>query len=269
MCIRDRANAELNAQTNAQPNAQLNTHSASHLILTSSVATPSLIVHGLKFLGAGAKEIEQRTQELAQTWPLQAIKGQLCVGLMKDLQTQSGSLPSFAVNGQSSWIGHLQSAWLTDVQDPNLQALAHAQANVDVKTNANANAYPSPELFCIGASFERDLEVIENTLASRQNNLHKFKMLLPEMSIPDQATLFDWSGVRSTCHDRLPLAGVLNPELPNLLVCTALGSRGLSMSGVLAEHLCALITHEPSPLPLRLIQAIAPDRFNKKTKTAD
>ncbi len=261
------ANAEPNAQSNAQTNAQLTTHSASHLILTSSVATPSLIVHGLKFLGAGAKEIEQRTQELAQTWPLQAIKGQLCVGLMKDLQTQSGSLPSFAVNGQSSWIGHLPSAWLKDVQDPNLQAQAqaHAQANVDVKTKTNTNTNPSPELFCIGASFERDLEVIENTLASRQSNLHKFKMLLPELSLHDQATLFDWSGVRSTCHDRLPLAGVLNPELPNLLVCTALGSRGLSMSGVLAEHLCALITHEPSPLPLRLIHAIAPDRF----KTAD
>ena len=263
------ANAEPNAQSNAQPNAQPNTHSASHLILTSSVATPSLIVHGLKFLGAGAKEIEQRTQELAQTWPLQAIKGQLCVGLMKDLQTQSGPPPSFAVNGQSSWIGHLQSAWLKDVQDPNAQAKAQAQAQAqanvetDLKTNVDvkANTNPSPELFCIGASFERDLEVIENTLASRQSNLHKFKMLLPELSLHDQATLFDWSGVRSTCHDRLPLAGVLNPELPNLLVCTALGSRGLSMSGVLAEHLCALITHEPSPLPLRLIHAIAPDRF--------
>ncbi|MFN0004011.1 MAG: tRNA (5-methylaminomethyl-2-thiouridine)(34)-methyltransferase MnmD [Burkholderiaceae bacterium] len=267
------ANAEPNAQSNAQTNAQLNTHTASHLILTSSVATPSLIVHGLKFLGAGAKEIEQRTQKLAQTWPLQAIKGQLCVGLMKDLQTQSGSLPSFAVNGQSSWIGHLQSDLLKDAQDPNAQENVETdlKTNEDVKTNANANANantntnPSPELFCIGASFERDLEVIENTLASRQSNLHKFKMLLPELSLHDKATLFDWSGVRSTCHDRLPLAGILNRDLPNLLVCTALGSRGLSMSGVLAEHLCALITHEPSPLPLRLIHAIAPDRF----KTAD
>ena len=115
----------------------------------------------------------------------------------------------------------------------------------------------------MGSSYERGLSFIENTAQSRLSNLHKFKALLPGVRIKDTAPLMDWSGVRSTCHDRLPLVGTLIPELPSLLVCTALGSRGLSMSGVLAEHLCALITHEPSPLPKRLVQAIGPDRFLK------
>lgn len=235
--------------------ASLQVHEARHLILTSSVSTPSLVLERMKFTGPGAADVLQKTHERVQTWPLQAIKGQLSVGQMKDLDLQHGALPSFAVNGQSSWVGHLLPTGHKGAQPTASEA------------NANSNDLPSlhatPPLFCIGSSYERDLAVIENTPQSRQSNLHKFKALLPGVRIKDTAPLMDWSGVRSTCHDRLPLAGALIPELPGLLVCTALGSRGLSMSGVLAEHLCALITHEPSPLPKRLIQAIGTDRFLK------
>ena len=263
----------------------LQVHEVRHLILSSSVSTANLVLERMKFTGPGAADVLHKTHERVQTWPLQAIKGQLSVGQMKDLDLQQGTLPGFAINGQSSWVGHLGATGHEGAEQVPSKPKAKEKANgnpddLSMELSKELAKDPSkgpskdpskdpsgvqaiPPLFCMGSSYERGLSFIENTAQSRLSNLHKFKALLPGVRIKDTAPLMDWSGVRSTCHDRLPLVGTLIPELPSLLVCTALGSRGLSMSGVLAEHLCALITHEPSPLPKRLIQAIGPDRFLK------
>jgi tRNA 5-methylaminomethyl-2-thiouridine biosynthesis bifunctional protein len=207
-----------------------------------------LLQEGLRLTGPRAEAIHHEVNETLSSWPLQAIKGQLSMGEMKDLSHTPSFKPSFAVNGQSSWMGSLPNG----LSRPGPTALEGESTSQD------------SELFCIGASYERDRQWVENTTESRWSNVHKFKALLPTMQLNSQARLDDWSGVRSTCHDRLPIVGALSPELPGLLVCTALGSRGLSMGAMLSNHLCALITGEPSPLPKRLIQAIGTQRFLKE-----
>ena len=53
----------------------------------------------------------------------------------------------------------------------------------------------------------------------------------------------------------------LVPRLPGLYVFTALGSRGVTWSGLGGRVLASLITGAPSPLEASLLDAIDPARF--------
>lgn len=66
------------------------------------------------------------------------------------------------------------------------------------------------------------------------------------------------AGLRATTGDHLPLAGALQP---GLFVLGGLGGRGFSFAPLLAEHLAALITGAPSPLPGDLAALVDPERF--------
>lgn len=59
------------------------------------------------------------------------------------------------------------------------------------------------------------------------------------------------TAVRATTPDRLPLAGPL-PGHEGVFVLGGLGSRGFSAAPLLAEHVAALVTGAPSPLPADL-----------------
>ena len=222
-------------------------YEAQQLLLCSSVATQELLMKRLVLCSHDKQMLHEELQQTLDSWPMQAIKGQLTVGEMNDLEVIKGlegleglegkpqALPSFALNGQSSWMGHLPPEERADST--------------------------GSKRFCIGASFERDVFEVQNSPHIRQSNLEKFKALMPSLQLRPEVTLTDWSGVRSTCHDRLPLVGPVCKGLEGLFVMCALGSRGLSMSSMLAEHMAGLLTQEPSPLPRRLIQAIDPQRF--------
>lgn len=54
------------------------------------------------------------------------------------------------------------------------------------------------------------------------------------------------------------------PCYPNLYVCAAFGSRGLTTIPLATEWLAGLINKEISILPRKLIQAISPARFLRK-----
>ncbi len=56
------------------------------------------------------------------------------------------------------------------------------------------------------------------------------------------------TAIRATTPDRLPLAGAV-PGSPGLFVLGGLGSRGFCVAPLLAEHVAALATGAPSPLP--------------------
>ena len=73
-------------------------------------------------------------------------------------------------------------------------------------------------------------------------------------------------GTARTGHAALqPIWLTTAEENPNgaryLFVLDGLGSRGLTWSALLAEHLVALVEDEPSPLPAVLADAVDPARF--------
>jgi tRNA 5-methylaminomethyl-2-thiouridine biosynthesis bifunctional protein len=73
-----------------------------------------------------------------------------------------------------------------------------------------------------------------------------------------------WAGVRCASPDHLPLVGALDETaLPGVHVCTALGSRGLTLAVLCAELLAAWLHHEPLPLEKRLADSLRASRFQK------
>lgn len=67
------------------------------------------------------------------------------------------------------------------------------------------------------------------------------------------------TAVRATTPDRLPLAGAL-PGVEGLFVLGGFGSRGFCVAPLLADHVAALATGAPSPLPADLALRISPVR---------
>ncbi|MDP1913234.1 tRNA (5-methylaminomethyl-2-thiouridine)(34)-methyltransferase MnmD [Brevundimonas sp.] len=69
------------------------------------------------------------------------------------------------------------------------------------------------------------------------------------------------TAVRATTPDRLPLSGAV-PGAEGLFVLGGLGSRGFCVAPLLAEHVAALATGAPSPLPAEISKRIDPARFS-------
>ena len=67
------------------------------------------------------------------------------------------------------------------------------------------------------------------------------------------------TAVRATTPDRLPLAGPI-PGAEGLFLLGGLGSRGFCVAPLLAEHIAALATGAPSPLPADLAARVDPSR---------
>ena len=67
------------------------------------------------------------------------------------------------------------------------------------------------------------------------------------------------ASVRVTLRDHLPVAGPA-PGADGLYVLGGLGGRGFTLAPILAEHVAALATGAPSPLPLDLQAAVSPAR---------
>lgn len=67
------------------------------------------------------------------------------------------------------------------------------------------------------------------------------------------------TAVRATTPDRLPLAGAM-PGTDGLFMLGGMGSRGFCVAPLLAEHVAALATGAPSPLPADLAARVDPSR---------
>jgi tRNA 5-methylaminomethyl-2-thiouridine biosynthesis bifunctional protein len=67
------------------------------------------------------------------------------------------------------------------------------------------------------------------------------------------------TAVRATTPDRLPLAGAV-PVADGLFMLGGMGSRGFCVAPLLAEHVAALATGAPSPLPADLAARVDPSR---------
>lgn len=165
----------------------------------------------------------------APTLPLQPVRGQLSWGRIDDPQ----KLPAVPINGDGHLIPQVPDAdgaiWLT------------------------------------GATFDRDSADATPNAADIEANRERLARLHPlaaDALAPAfaQGQVKSWAGVRCASGDRRPLVGPLDPHdpaaWPDVWLCSAMGSRGLSFAALCAELLAARWHGEPLPLPGKLAHAL-------------
>jgi tRNA 5-methylaminomethyl-2-thiouridine biosynthesis bifunctional protein len=121
-------------------------------------------------------------------------------------------------------------------------------------------AAPTPEGLLFGATHDRGRTDRETDTESAARNLETLADRLPGLAARAESAGRRQSraAVRATTPDRLPLAGAIEP---GLFVLGGLGSRGFCAAPLLAEHVAALATGAPSPLPAAVAARLDPSRF--------
>lgn len=149
-------------------------------------------------------------------------------------------LPLAPVRGQADWVDRVDAA-----------AVAWG-----------GYALPTVSGLLFGATHDRGETDARVSDTASERNLQTLASRLPALATriieagPSRAR----AAVRATTPDRLPLAGAL-PGSPGLFILGGLGSRGFCAAPLLAEHVAALATGAPSPLPVELAARVDPSRF--------
>jgi tRNA 5-methylaminomethyl-2-thiouridine biosynthesis bifunctional protein len=142
--------------------------------------------------------------------------------------------------------------------------LAHHEGAAGAAVGAvvfGAYVVPIPGGVLLGATHDRGETDAAPRAGDRRRNLEAAATALPVLTGRlAAAPLSDWSAVRATTSDYLPLAGPV-PGAAGLFVLAGLGSRGFCLAPLLAEHLAALALGAPSPLPRLLAALVDPGRF--------
>jgi tRNA 5-methylaminomethyl-2-thiouridine biosynthesis bifunctional protein len=105
-----------------------------------------------------------------------------------------------------------------------------------------------------GSTFETQITALANVPVQHHANYLKLSELLPSVAALlasdfEKGDVDSWNGTRCTTHDRLPLVGPLQADVPQTLWINAgMGSRGLSFSALCAELLMAHMHGEPLPV---------------------
>ena len=127
---------------------------------------------------------------------------------------------------------------------------------------------PSRDGFVFGATHDRDDASDEVRAADHRRNLAQLAEARPDLAAGlDADALAGRAGVRAVTPDFLPLAGAVDGpgvEGEGLHVLSGLGSRGFCAAPLLAEHVAAVATGAPSPLPAGLAAIVAPARFEMR-----
>jgi tRNA 5-methylaminomethyl-2-thiouridine biosynthesis bifunctional protein len=114
-----------------------------------------------------------------------------------------------------------------------------------------------------GATHDRGETDREPTAEASARNLATLAARLPVLAetLSRLGDIRSRTAVRATTLDRLPLAGAAGA--PGLYVLGGLGSRGFCLAPLLAEHVAAIATGAPSPLPADLAVRVDPLRFRR------
>lgn len=175
-------------------------------------------------------------QEGTIDFPLQAIRGQVAWGRRQPEYKKSPAWPPFPVNGRGNFI---PAFW----HHNDLYWMAGATfARGDIDTQA------------------RDVD--------RLANWNDLRALLPKTAAALEANFYgeevqSWTGVRCALADHFPAVGPISPQQsPGLWVCTAMGSRGLTMAVLCGELIAGLLHREPLPIEKRLLKLLLASRFN-------
>lgn len=203
----------------------------------------------------------EHIEQTAKGWRLLSEKGDLIltadvvvVAAGWGTAALADDLPLSPVRGQADWV---------DVEGDALVApVAWGGYRV-----------PTGEGFLFGATHDRGRVDTAASAEDTARNLATLSARLPETAVLMPGTMHSRAAIRATTPDRLPLAGAV-PDRPGLYVLGGLGSRGFCVAPLLAEHVAALATGTPSPLPNDLAARLYPGRgrasaLAETAKTAD
>ena len=147
------------------------------------------------------------------------------------------------------------------------------------------NGYVTPMIdgeLIVGATFERLTEASESgsrdVQAAAEENLARLEAISPALAAQCQTEASTSRvSVRSATHDRMPLIGRIAdpsaplsvqlsqlaqmPRDPRVFVLGGLGSRGLATAPLGAEIIAGMITGQPLPVSVALINSVDPARF--------
>ncbi|MCU7369827.1 FAD-dependent 5-carboxymethylaminomethyl-2-thiouridine(34) oxidoreductase MnmC [Paucibacter sp. O1-1] len=204
--------------------------------------------------GAGWRALDEDGALLAEAPAVVLAGGHLSLRLLQDLAPDL-ALPLTRQRGQ---ISHLAQA-------TPLPALPLAGAGYALADGAGG-------LWCGATSQDEDDDPALRP-ADQRRNLEQWAELARLPEVPE-AALSGRVGWRLLAPDRLPLVGGLPlgpqgredqprllPRLPGLLLCSALGSRGISWAALCGQVAAAQLTGAPLPLEADLLDAIDPARF--------
>ena len=126
----------------------------------------------------------------------------------------------------------------------------------------NHSGYVLPQvngITWLGSSYEKtkhlmSSEEIQESILSRASEVFK--------NIGSSKDIIEWSGVRSTLPDRMPVAGAMDN---NVFVIGGLASRGLSFAPLLAEIIACEISGLSSPVSKKILSSLSPNRFSKNS----
>ena len=148
---------------------------------------------------------------------------------------------------------------------------------------------------CVGASYVKHSVDTAETAHEHEENFEKLGEITAMLGFTDQHPDVGRAAIRGASRDYMPIGGCVPatvlPEgcyggalhsqphdsaeentqpaitaLSGLYVSTGHGSHGSVSCPVIAEHIAALICHEPSPLPEPLMELIDPARFIRRQR---
>jgi tRNA 5-methylaminomethyl-2-thiouridine biosynthesis bifunctional protein len=157
-----------------------------------------------------------------------------------DTNALAPDLPLAPVRGQASWTDGVSTR----------------------PTAFGGYAVPTRTGVLFGATHDRGQTAVDVRPEDHDRNLATLAKGLPDLAEQLAGRTFEGrAAVRTTTADRLPLAGLRED---GVLVLTGLGSRGLCLAPLLAEHLVAMMLDVPSPLPRVLSQWVEAARFDSR-----
>jgi len=120
---------------------------------------------------------------------------------------------------------------------------------------------PTATGLLFGATHDREDTATDVRTEDSERNLATLAARLPRLAeAVSAAPRQSRAAIRATTRDRLPGCGEA-PGRPGLFVLGGLGSRGFCVAPLLGEHVAALITGAPSPLPAAMAARLGPGRL--------
>ena len=203
---------------------------ADHVILACGPAVPTLL---------------QASGLTSAVPPMHALRGQVSWGLMRDV---AGALADPRSDAPTDW--------------PSSPVNGHGSFVHGVPSEDGPAWYA-------GATYDRTRHTAELLAHDHDENLERLRALLPALATHlapafARGQVRGWAGVRCTVPDRLPMVGRLPHTPEGLWVCSAMGSRGLTLAVLCGELLAAQWTGEPSPIEPPLAHALRAERFAQR-----
>ncbi len=183
--------------------------------------------------------------ERQQTWSDEAQVVVVCTGYQVKSFAPLSHLPLTPVRGQITL----------------LPATPHSE---NLRTIVSANGYLAPsagELHVLGATHDFNDEAVDLRASDHAENLSKLAEISPALVKSMNIGSFDVeqlngrASVRASVPGAMPLVGEL---LPGLYTSLGHGTRGLITAGLSGELIASIACGQLSPLPLAVVNALAP-----------